>query len=199
MTASSPGERRARPHLGGLRPRPRDVVERFSSAVRTGGSSSTPDGGRRLGGIYNSMTPTFSLGCGQLRGGLNTTDNINYRNLLNIKTASHRQAPPQWFRVPSDTYFNAGAIENLRGVSVEKILLVTDADSRVPRPGDAASAPRGRLFIHSPIFTRSRPRSRSGRASMRSPSSSPRRSSPPAAARSSTLRRQCGSSTRVPS
>ena len=59
------------------------------------------------------MTPTFSLGCGTW-GGSNTTDNINYRNLLNIKTVSRRQAPPQWFRVPSDTYFNAGAIENLR-------------------------------------------------------------------------------------
>ena len=27
---------------------------------------------------------------------------------------ARRQAPPQWFRVPSDTYFNAGALENLR-------------------------------------------------------------------------------------
>ena len=80
----------------------------------TGRSSSTPDGGRRLGRDLQPMTPTFSLGCGTW-GGSNTTDNINYRNLLNIKTVSHRQAPPQWFRVPSDTYFNAGAIENLRG------------------------------------------------------------------------------------
>ena len=53
------------------------------------------------------MTPTFSLGCGTW-GGSNTTDNINYRNLLNVKTVSRRQTPPQWFRVPSDTYFNPG-------------------------------------------------------------------------------------------
>ena len=52
-----------------------------------------------LGGVYNSMTPTFSLGCGTWGGSL-TTDNVNYRNLLNIKTVSRRQAPPQWFRVP---------------------------------------------------------------------------------------------------
>ena len=45
------------------------------------------------------MTPTFSLGCGTW-GGSTTTDNVNYRNLLNIKTVSRRQAPPQWFRVP---------------------------------------------------------------------------------------------------
>ena len=59
------------------------------------------------------MTPTFSLGCGTWGGSL-TTDNINYRNLLNIKAVSRRQAPPQWFRVPSDTYFNPGALETLR-------------------------------------------------------------------------------------
>ena len=45
-----------------------------------------------------------------------------------MKTVSRRQAPPQWFRVPSDTYFNAGAIENLRDVKAEKVLLVTDTD-----------------------------------------------------------------------
>ena len=45
-----------------------------------------------LGGVYNSMTPTFSLGCGTW-GGSTTTDNVNYRNLMNIKTVSRRQAP----------------------------------------------------------------------------------------------------------
>ena len=59
------------------------------------------------------MTPTFSLGCGTW-GGSTTTDNVNYRNLLNVKAVSRRQTPPQWFRVPSDTYFNAGALESLR-------------------------------------------------------------------------------------
>ena len=34
-----------------------------------------------LGGVYNAMTPTFSLGCGTW-GGSTTTDNVNYRNLL---------------------------------------------------------------------------------------------------------------------
>ena len=64
------------------------------------------------------MTPTFSLGCGTW-GGSTTTDNVNYRNLLNIKTVSRRQTPPQWFRVPSDTYFNAGALESLRTLRAE--------------------------------------------------------------------------------
>ena len=45
-----------------------------------------------------------------------------------MKTVSRRQAPPQWFRVPSDTYFNAGSIESLRELKAEQVLLVTDLD-----------------------------------------------------------------------
>ncbi len=81
-----------------------------------------------LGGIYNAMTPTFSLGCGTWGGSL-TTDNINYRNLMNIKAVSRRQAPPQWFRVPSDTYFNPGSLDSLRMLKSTQALVVTDSDT----------------------------------------------------------------------
>jgi acetaldehyde dehydrogenase/alcohol dehydrogenase len=42
---------------------------------------------------------------------------------------SRRLTPPQWFRVPSDTYFNAGALENLRALRAEHVVVVTDAPS----------------------------------------------------------------------
>ncbi len=104
------------------------VIERFAGRVRTGRILvNAPTAVGALGGIYNSLTPTFSLGCGTW-GGSNTTDNVNYLNLLNVKTVSRRQAPPQWFRVPSDTYFNAGAIESLREVRASQFLIVTDID-----------------------------------------------------------------------
>ncbi len=105
------------------------VVERFADVVRTGRILvNAPTAVGALGGIYNALTPTFSLGCGTW-GGSTTTDNINVHNLLNIKTVSHRQAPPQWFRVPSDTYFNAGAIDSLRELPAAQVLIVTDADT----------------------------------------------------------------------
>ena len=104
------------------------VIEQFAARVRTGRILvNAPTAVGALGGIYNSLTPTFSLGCGTW-GGSNTTDNVNYRNLLNVKTVSRRQAPPQWFRVPSDTYFNAGSLENLREVKGSQFLIVTDID-----------------------------------------------------------------------
>ncbi|MEZ5073758.1 MAG: bifunctional acetaldehyde-CoA/alcohol dehydrogenase [Solirubrobacterales bacterium] len=123
-----------------------EVIDRFSTAIRTGRILvNAPTAVGALGGIYNSMTPTFSLGCGTW-GGSNTTDNINYRNLLNVKAVSRRQAPPQWFRVPSDTYFNAGSLANLSQVGARRVLLVTDADTEErgvpdllrPHLGDAA-------------------------------------------------------------
>ncbi len=103
-----------------------EVIARFSARVRTGRILvNAPTAVGALGGVYNSLTPTFSLGCGTW-GGSSTTDNVNYRNLLNVKTVSRRQAPPQWFRVPSDTYFNVGAIESLREVRSAQVLLVSD-------------------------------------------------------------------------
>ncbi len=104
-----------------------EVIERYSTAVRTGRILvNAPTAVGALGGVYNSLTPTFSLGCGTW-GGSSTTDNVNYRNLLNIKTVSRRRVPSQWFRVPADTYFNIGAVENLRTLGAKQVVVVTDA------------------------------------------------------------------------
>jgi acetaldehyde dehydrogenase/alcohol dehydrogenase len=106
-----------------------EVINRFALTLRTGRILvNAPTAVGALGGVYNSMTPTFSLGCGTW-GGSNTTDNTNYRNLLNVKAVSRRQTPPQWFRVPSNTYFNPGALENLRELTATQPIIVTDADS----------------------------------------------------------------------
>ena len=114
-------------HTSAVYARDEAVVDRFARAIRTGRILvNAPTAVGALGGVYNSMTPTFSLGCGTWGGSL-TTDNVNYRNLLNVKAVSRRQAPPQWFRVPSDTYFNAGALENLRQLHARQVLVVTDA------------------------------------------------------------------------
>jgi acetaldehyde dehydrogenase/alcohol dehydrogenase len=103
-----------------------DVIDRYARALRTGRILvNAPTAVGALGGVYNSLTPTLSLGCGTW-GGSGTTDNVNYRNLLNIKTVSRRRTPPQWFRVPSSTYFNAGALDNLRDVGTEVAVIVTD-------------------------------------------------------------------------
>ncbi|OBH56832.1 bifunctional acetaldehyde-CoA/alcohol dehydrogenase [Mycobacterium mantenii] len=106
-----------------------DVIEAYGLAVRTGRILvNAPTAVGALGGVYNNLTPTFSLGCGTW-GGSSTTENVNYRQLLNIKTISRRRTPPQWFRVPSNTYFNEGALDNLRELDCETVVMITDAST----------------------------------------------------------------------
>ncbi len=48
-----------------------------------------------LGGIYNALSPSFTLSCGS--GGNNiTTDNITVRHLLNIHRITRRRPNPRW-------------------------------------------------------------------------------------------------------
>jgi acetaldehyde dehydrogenase/alcohol dehydrogenase len=115
-------------HTSAVYSRDPAVVERFAATLRTGRILvNAPTAVGALGGIYNSLAPTFSLGCGTW-GGSHTTANVNVDQLLNVKVVAHRASPAQWFRVPSDTYFNAGALENLRQVETDVAVLVTDAD-----------------------------------------------------------------------
>jgi acetaldehyde dehydrogenase/alcohol dehydrogenase len=103
------------------------VINAYGLAVRTGRILvNAPTAVGALGGVYNNLTPTFSLGCGTW-GGSSTTENVNYTQLLNIKTVSRRRTPPQWFRVPSNTFFNEGALENLRDIECTTAVVVTDA------------------------------------------------------------------------
>ncbi len=117
-------------HTSAVYARDEAVVQRFAARIRTGRILvNAPTAVGALGGIYTAMPPTFSLGCGTW-GGSTTTENVNYRNLLNVKAVSRRQAPPQWFRVPSGTYFNAGALDGLRTLQARTAVIVTDAPTQ---------------------------------------------------------------------
>jgi acetaldehyde dehydrogenase/alcohol dehydrogenase len=114
-------------HTSAVYARDEAVIAAFAQRIRTGRILvNAPTAVGAPGGIYTAMPPTFSLGCGTW-GGSTTTENVNYRNLLNVKAVSRRQAPPQWFRLPSETYFNAGALDGLRTVAARAAVIVTDA------------------------------------------------------------------------
>jgi len=114
-------------HTSAVYARDEEAVRAFAGAVRTGRILvNAPTAVGALGGVYNSLTPTFSLGCGTWGGSL-TTENVNYQQLLNVKTVSRRRTPPQWFRVRGDTYINPGALDQLRQLGAAQVVLVTDA------------------------------------------------------------------------
>ena len=79
-----------------------------------------------IGDIYNSFTPSLTLGCGTF-GGNSTTDNVSALNLINVKKLGRRRVNMQWFKVPKKIYFEAGAIkylEDMKGIS--RAFIVTD-------------------------------------------------------------------------
>ena len=113
-------------HTSAVYARDEAAVSAFSSAVRTGRILvNAPTAVGALGGVYNNLTPTFSLGCGTWGGSL-TTENVNYRQLLNIKVVSRRRSPPQWFRVRGDVFVNPGALDQLRELGAAQVVIVTD-------------------------------------------------------------------------
>jgi acetaldehyde dehydrogenase/alcohol dehydrogenase len=134
-------------HTSSIYARDDGVIRRYSQAVRTGRILvNAPTAVGALGGIYNSLAPTFSLGCGTW-GGSMTTDNVNYRNLMNIKTVSFRKSPPQWFRVPSTTFFNVGALENLLTIPMQRVMVVTDAVLEASGPLAMVRSKLGKAYV----------------------------------------------------
>jgi hypothetical protein len=45
----------------------------------------------RCAGVATALPPALTVGCGTF-GGNSTTDNVTYRNLLNIKRVAHARA-----------------------------------------------------------------------------------------------------------
>jgi len=80
-----------------------------------------------IGGIYNSLLPSLTLGCGSW-GSTSVSNNVSAANLLNIKRVSGRHNNLQWFKVPPKIYFEPGAIRYLASMpDVHRVTVVTDA------------------------------------------------------------------------
>ena len=79
-----------------------------------------------IGDIYNSFTPSLTLGCGTF-GGNSTTDNVSAKNLINVKKMGRRRVNMQWFKVPKKIYFEAGSIKYLEDMrDISRAFIVTD-------------------------------------------------------------------------
>ena len=157
-----------------------EVIRKFGEVINAGRIIvNSPGSIGALGGVYNDMVPTFSFGCGT-GGGNSTTDNVNIYHYLNIKRVARRTQDHMWFRVPNQIYFNMNAVENLRQFPSRSTIIVTNAPpwsrwgtwilsgATLPRDPRSCAGDSGR-------GTRGKGRSR--RASKRSISTRPTRSS----------------------
>ncbi|MFD0318866.1 bifunctional acetaldehyde-CoA/alcohol dehydrogenase [Streptomyces flavalbus] len=80
-----------------------------------------------IGGIYNGLLPSLTLGCGSW-GGTSVSNNVSAAQLLNVKRVSTRRNNLQWFKVPPKIYFEPQAIRYLTSMpDVHRVTVVTDA------------------------------------------------------------------------
>jgi acetaldehyde dehydrogenase/alcohol dehydrogenase len=93
-----------------------EKIKKFSLVMNAGRVVvNMPASHGAVGGIFNTLPPSFTLGCGT--GGKNiTTDNITARHLLNIQRITRRRVNARFDRFDKTRYFD----ESLDANAVEK-------------------------------------------------------------------------------
>ncbi|EPH46471.1 bifunctional acetaldehyde-CoA/alcohol dehydrogenase [Streptomyces aurantiacus] len=87
----------------------------------------SPSSQGAIGGIYNNLLPSLTLGCGSW-GSTSVSNNVSAVQLLNIKRLTTRRNNLQWFKVPPKIYFEPQAIRYLADMpDVHRVTIVTDA------------------------------------------------------------------------
>ncbi|MFI1960463.1 bifunctional acetaldehyde-CoA/alcohol dehydrogenase [Streptomyces althioticus] len=87
----------------------------------------SPSSQGAIGGIYNGLLPSLTLGCGSW-GSTSVSNNVSAAQLLNVKRVSTRRNNLQWFKVPPKIYFEPQAIRYLASMpDVHRVTIITDA------------------------------------------------------------------------
>jgi acetaldehyde dehydrogenase/alcohol dehydrogenase len=82
------------------------VVARFADTVPAGRVCvNQPATQGAIGGIYNTLPPSLTLGTGSGGGNL-TTDNITVEHLLTVQRVSRRRENPRWANVSRETWLD---------------------------------------------------------------------------------------------
>ena len=125
-----------------------DVIATFSETINAGRILvNQPSSQGAIGGIYNRVRPSLTLGCGA--GGQNiTTDNVTVTHLVNLKRVSRRMMNMKWFRVPPRIYFEAGSFDTfftheIKEMGVRRAFIVCSGSAL--RQG---TAPRLEQYLH---------------------------------------------------
>lgn len=86
----------------------------------------SPSSQGAIGDIYNTNTPSLTLGCGSF-GRNSTTSNISSINLLNKKRIAQRRVNMQWFKIPPKIYFENNCVQYLASMpNISRAFIVTD-------------------------------------------------------------------------
>ncbi len=114
-------------HSASIHTSDNDMVTRFGEAMQVGRVIvNSPSSQGAIGDIYNTNTPSLTLGCGSF-GHNSTTQNVSSGNLVNMKRVAKRRANMQWFKVPPKIYFEDDSIQYLEKMpDISRAFIVTD-------------------------------------------------------------------------
>ena len=103
------------------------IIKEFSTRMKTGRILiNSPATHGAIGDLYNSNTPSLTLGCGSY-GGNSTIHNVSAVDLINVKRVAKRSVNMQWFKIPGKIYFEAGSVSYLSKMpNVSRVFIVTD-------------------------------------------------------------------------
>lgn len=104
------------------------LIHAYSERMRAGRViANSPSSQGAIGDIYNTNTPSLTLGCGSY-GHNSTTSNVSTVHLINKKRLAKRRVNMQWFKVPPKIYFEKDSIQYLEKMDgIERAFIVTDA------------------------------------------------------------------------
>ncbi|MFQ9872634.1 MAG: bifunctional acetaldehyde-CoA/alcohol dehydrogenase [Oscillospiraceae bacterium] len=104
-----------------------ELCKEYGEAMKVGRVIvNSPSSQGAIGDIYNTNTPSLTLGCGSF-GRNSTTSNVSTVNLINKKRLAKRRVNMQWFKIPPKIYFENDSIQYLEKMpNISRAFIVTD-------------------------------------------------------------------------
>jgi acetaldehyde dehydrogenase / alcohol dehydrogenase len=104
-----------------------EIIRKYSETMKVGRViTNSPSSQGAIGDIYNTNTPSLTLGCGSY-GHNSTSSNVSSVNLINKKRLAQRRVNMQWFKVPPKIYFEYDSVQYLEKMpEINRAFIVTD-------------------------------------------------------------------------
>jgi acetaldehyde dehydrogenase / alcohol dehydrogenase len=115
-------------HSAAIHTADQHVIDTFALRMKAGRIMvNTPSTHGAIGDIYNTSLPSLTIGCGTY-GGNSVSQNVGAANLINIKKVAKRRNMTQWFKVPSQIFFERNSIQVLSSIpGISKVFIVTSS------------------------------------------------------------------------
>lgn len=114
-------------HSATIHSHDRDVIKDFGAAVRAVRIvENAPTSQGAIGGIYNSLIPSLTLGCGSY-GHNSVSGNVHAAHLINVKRIARRNPVVEPVQLPQRVYAAEGVLRELGTLpNINRVSIVTD-------------------------------------------------------------------------